>query len=131
LVAAQTGAIERRAITVRIYNNFWVRSGELQVAQGQAEAILRGAGIDILWTNCWFRDHAPADAPAACLQAPAGNDLVLRLQGGTPTGAARSLSSVIDARDSESCLRLSPKKRRARPKSRILARPSGVTRLSL
>jgi hypothetical protein len=74
---------------VRVCNNFGVRSDDLQVAQGQAEAVLRDAGIDVLWMNCGFRDYVPADAPAACRQAPEGNDLILRLQRGTPTAGSR------------------------------------------
>ncbi len=92
LASAQMGAAERQAITVRIYNNFGVKADDLSVAVRQAETILGNARIDITWVNCWFRDHAPTDAPAGCLQAPAGNDLVLRLQGGTRPEQTRRVS---------------------------------------
>ncbi len=69
-------------LVVRTYNNFGVAADDLQIAREEAGAILRDAGIDVIWMDCWFRDREPAGASPRCHQPLGANDIVLRLQSG-------------------------------------------------
>ena len=54
-------------LVVRTYNNFGVAADDLQIAREEAGAILRDAGIDVIWMDCWFRDREPAGVGRAGL----------------------------------------------------------------
>ena len=66
-------------IFIRVFNNLDVPAGDLAAARQQAGAILRDAGIQAVWLNCWQGDRQPSDAPFRCRE-PLDDDLVLRLQ---------------------------------------------------
>lgn len=84
-LAAQTGEEqERPAVVVRSYNYSGVSGKDLQTARANAEAILRTAGIDVSWMDCWFVDREPVDAAPRCGQPRSGNELVLRLTAANP-----------------------------------------------
>jgi hypothetical protein len=80
------------SLVVRTYNNFGVASGDLRIARAEAESILHDAGIDVIWMDCWFRDHEPADASPRCRQPLGANDVVLRLQSGNTSARLRFTS---------------------------------------
>jgi hypothetical protein len=75
--AREAGSPEPRAVVVRTFNYFGESPRDLQGARGQAEKILREAGIEVSWLNCAVRRGAP-DGPARC-QEPLGADLMLRI----------------------------------------------------
>jgi hypothetical protein len=73
----------RTVLAVRTYNAFGVAPDDVRMARAEAATILGEAGIRVVWVDCWFRNHAPADAPAGCAQPLGGTDVVLRLQSAT------------------------------------------------
>lgn len=79
-------------LVVRTYNNFGVATDDLRIARAEADAILREAGIDVIWMDCWFRDREPADASPRCRQPLDANDLLLRLQSGNTSARPRFTS---------------------------------------
>ena len=91
LIPSMTAA--QPALVVRTYNNFGVAPDDLRVARVEADAILRNAGIDVIWMDCWFRDCAAVDASPRCGQPLGANDIVLRFQSGT-TSARRRFTSM-------------------------------------
>lgn len=87
---------------VRSFNNFGVPEGELTAARRGAAALLSQAGVNVVWADCWVRDHQPAGAPARC-QAPVGGDIVLRLHKAGADDRSRFVSmgfSLVGAADS-------------------------------
>jgi hypothetical protein len=78
-------------IFIRIYNNFGVPAPELAAAKQDVEAVLREAGVNVTWADCWVGDRQPASAPARC-QEPVGGDIVLRLQKRAETDRSRFVS---------------------------------------
>jgi len=67
-------------IFIRSYNNAGVPAADLETAREHAEAVLRQAGLNIVWADCWVGDRSqPAGAAPQC-QEPMGGDIVLRLQ---------------------------------------------------
>ena len=68
-----------QGVTVRAYNNYGVAGHDLAIARSHAIAILKDAGINVEWLDCWYRDKEPADAPAACRRPSGAADLTLRL----------------------------------------------------
>jgi hypothetical protein len=81
-----------RALTVRTYNNFGVAPEDLQVARTEADAILRDAGIEIVWLDCWFRRSEPANASPVCRQPLQPTDIVLRFQAGNASPSDKLVS---------------------------------------
>jgi hypothetical protein len=70
----------RSAIVVRTFNNFGVPADDLRAARMDAADILKNAGIDVTWMDCWYLDAAPSDAPLACRDGRSAHEIVLRLQ---------------------------------------------------
>jgi hypothetical protein len=79
-------------LVVRTYNNFGVAADDLRMARAEADVILHDAGIDVIWMDCWFRDHEPADASPRCRQPLGANDIVLRFQSGNTSARLRFTS---------------------------------------
>jgi hypothetical protein len=100
--AAQTAEIpEPPLLVVRTFNYFGVSPRDLLTARGQAESILRQAGIAISWLDCPVARGA-TDGPASCTQARGANDLMLRIGSGAQGRAARYVSmgfSLVKADD--------------------------------
>jgi hypothetical protein len=71
---------QRSEIVVRTFNNFGVSGNDLRAARIHAADILKNAGIDVTWMDCWYLDSAPSDAPQGCHDGLGGNEIVLRLQ---------------------------------------------------
>ena len=90
--AAQTGDGAGVVLTVRTYNNFGVAPEILQVARAEAEVILRDAGIEIVWLDCWFRRAEPGNASPACRQPLGSRDIVLRFQPGHASSSDKIVS---------------------------------------
>ena len=78
-------------IFIRTFNNVGVPAADLAAAREHAAAVLREAGLNIVWGNCWVTDRRPADAPARC-EEPVGGDIVLRLQNTNGTDRSRFVS---------------------------------------
>lgn len=74
-------------IVIRSFNNVGVPAADLAAARQHAEAVLRDAGVNFVWADCWIGDRQPANAPSRCRQ-PIGGDILLRLQ--KSNGADRS-----------------------------------------
>jgi len=85
-------AAAQASITVRVYNNFGVDPEDLKSARDIAQGILRDAGIDVVWLDCWFRRSEPADAAPACRQPLTAADIVMRLQSGNAEIGTRIVS---------------------------------------
>lgn len=66
-------------IFIRSYNNFGVPPADLAVAREHTQAVFQGAGLNIVWTDCWVGDRRQSAATPRC-QEPLGGDIVLRLQ---------------------------------------------------
>jgi len=102
-VAAQPSSQPSRAITIRSFNSFGVTEDDLRPARELAKAVLRDAGVEITWVDCWFRDREPVDASPRCRQPVNRNELVLRLMASDPGARTRfvalGFSLVRAARD--------------------------------
>jgi hypothetical protein len=89
-------------VVARTFNYVGVSHIDLQKAQAEAEAILRQAGVDISWLNCWSIDREPADASPRCRQPLGATDLVLRIGSAKPDNAHPFVSlgfSLVNAAD--------------------------------
>jgi hypothetical protein len=78
--ASMDAGRHRSVIVVRTFNNFGVSGDDLGAARIYAAVILKNAGIDVTWMDCWYLDSAPSDAPLGCRDSLDGNEIVLRLQ---------------------------------------------------
>ncbi len=72
-------------ITVRVYDYAQVRPRTLVGAKREAGKILRKAGVEVVWLDCY---GATVEENPACRQSLGPSDLVLRIV--RPTGAARA-----------------------------------------
>jgi hypothetical protein len=78
-LAAGTEEPSRPTVVARTFNHAGVPGGDLQKAQARAETILREAGIEVSWLNCWVVNREPADASPRCRQPLGATDLMLRV----------------------------------------------------
>ena len=74
---------------IRTYNLYRVSSENLRVAQDAAAAILKDVRIDIRWLDCSQVNLEPIGESARCGQAPASNELLLRIQAKGSVGGTR------------------------------------------
>lgn len=102
-LAAQTpDSPVRPAVVVRTFNSVGVTGNTLHTAQVQAESILRDAGIEVSWLDCWLKDREPADAPSRCREPLGVTDLVLRIGSAKPGNGTQYVSmgfSLVNAAD--------------------------------
>jgi hypothetical protein len=76
-------------LVIRTYNMYRVSGEHLRVAQDAAAAILKDVRIDIRWLDCGQVNPEPIGESARCGQAPASNELLLRIQSAGSVGGAR------------------------------------------
>lgn len=65
-------------LVVKVFAASPVTDADLRGAQSEADAILRGAGVRVAWTDC----SLPRQAPSSCAHPPAANELLLRVATG-------------------------------------------------
>ncbi len=68
----------RPSLVVRTYSGYGVPGEDLAAARTHVEAIFSGAGVDVLWRDCW-RKATEASVPAECMQPLRTGEVVLRL----------------------------------------------------
>jgi hypothetical protein len=68
----------RPSLVVRTYSGYGAPGEDLAAARTHVEAIFGGAGIDVLWRDCW-RKETEASVPAECLQPLRPGEVMLRL----------------------------------------------------
>lgn len=81
--AVEAGPFERLqahvSLTVRTYDRFNVPQSDLRTAQTLAAAILRAAGIDTAWLNCYVGNRKALNTSPRCDQSPDSADVILRI----------------------------------------------------
>ncbi len=93
---------ERPTVVARTFNYAGVLDGDLRKAQARAEDILREAGIEVAWLDCWLVDREPAGASPRCREPLGATDLMLRIGSAKPDNATHYVSmgfSLVNAVD--------------------------------
>ena len=91
---AHAGLQAARPLVVRIYDAFGVPSGDLNTVQTITSAILRDAGIDLVWRNCAGLDE---QATTACQEVLGPAELVVRILASRSQRVPNSLGySLVD-----------------------------------
>ena len=85
------GVVAAAILLVRVYDGHHVSADDLQMAQAQAGAILRDAGIDARWIQCDRDEEADIGVPPQCGRPLGPRDVVLRIR---PAGSAPGTHSV-------------------------------------
>ena len=91
-----------QTIVVRTYNQFGVSADDLRTARDHVEIVLREAGIDVTWMDCWQVNQPPAGALPKCQQQRDANELLLRIQKANPQSGKHYLAlgfSLVNPRD--------------------------------
>ncbi len=71
---------DNKAGVAEIYSGHHVPVEDLQIAEGQATAILLEAGVDARWISCDRGDDAEIEVPPECGRPPGPKELVLRMR---------------------------------------------------
>jgi hypothetical protein len=81
-----------QTVTIRTYNNFGVSAEDLAGARPHVEAVFKGAGVEVSWVDCWYRDKELTEAAERCRQPLKANEVILRLQAANPLPGRRYVS---------------------------------------
>ena len=89
VVTAESDETPSPVLVIRTYNLYRVSSANFRVARDAAEAILKDVRVDIRWLDCSQVDLEPIGESARCGEAPAPNELLLRIQAKGSVGGTR------------------------------------------
>ena len=94
-------------VVVRTYTYVNAPLEMVQSARREAQAVLRHAGVDIMWIDCAVKPGDRQSDPAACRDLLRANEVMLRIMAAKTTGAGWQTSlgySMIDPNDARPVL---------------------------
>ena len=84
--------LQTPGLVVRTYNGYVVSNKDLQTARNYADAVLREAGVYVMWLDCGGITREPLGTHADCRQTPASNELLVQIERKGPTDGTQNVS---------------------------------------